>query len=144
MKNIPLIMALVVLLPLLGWSQPKRTGERIEAFRIGFFTQRLQLTPEESQQFWPIFNEMEEKERNIRKTYMDDRRLELLSDAEAEQLIDNYFEMEEKLLQVKKEYYQKLRNVLPARKIALLPRIDRQFKERLLEEMRNRQQGGGR
>jgi hypothetical protein len=142
MKNIPLIVALAVLLPLMGWSQPKRAGERIEAFRIGFFTQRLQLTPEESQQFWPIFNEMEEKERNIRKTFMDDRRLELLSDAEAEQLIDNYFEMEEKLLQVKKEYYQRLRKVLPARKIALLPRIDRQFKERLLEEMRNRQGGG--
>lgn len=142
MKNITFPLALVFgLLPLLSWGQPPRPmEERIEALRIAFFTEKLQLTPEESQNFWPLFNEFNKKERALRKTYKMDKSPELLSDAEAESLIDNMFVMEEEMLQLKKEYFGKMREVLPVRKLALLPHIDRQFKERLLREMRNRQE----
>jgi hypothetical protein len=131
---------LLGLTPLLSQAQPRPMEERVEALRIAFFTEKLQLTPEESQNFWPLYNEYQDKEKGIRKTYRDDKSLELMSDAEAEKLIENTFEMEEKLLDLKKEYYQKMRRVLPVRKVALLSRIERQFKERLLEEWRNRQQ----
>lgn len=131
---------LIGLLPLLSQAQPRPMEERIEALRIAFFTEKLQLTPEESQNFWPLYNEYQDKEKSIRKTYRDDKSLELMSDAEAEKLIEDSFEMEEKMLSLRKEYYQKMRRLLPVRKVALLSRIERQFKERLLEEWRNRQQ----
>lgn len=147
MRKITFLFTLVLgLLPLLNWAQPRKFEDRVESLRIAFFTEKLQLTPEESKNFWPLFNEFQDKEKTIRKTYQNDTSLELMSDAEAEKLIENSFEMEEKLLQLKKEYYGKMRKVLPVRKIALLSRIERQFKERLLEEWRNRQelkQGGG-
>ena len=141
MKNITFSLAIAFgLLPLLSWSQPRAMEERVEALRIAFFTEKLQLSPEESQDFWPLFNEFNRKERAIRKTYKSNKSLELMSDAEAEALIDNLFIMEEEMLQLKKEYFGKMRAVLPVRKLAMLPHIDRQFKERLLREMRNRQQ----
>jgi hypothetical protein len=131
---------LLGLIPLLSQAQPRPMEERVEALRIAFFTEKLQLTPEESQNFWPLYNEYQDKEKSIRKSFRDDKSLELMSDAEAEKLIESTFDMEEKLLVLKKEYYQKMRKVLPVRKVALLSRIERQFKERLLEEWRNRQQ----
>ena len=141
MRKITFCFALALgLLPLLSWGQPRAMEDRIAALRIAFFTEKLQLTPEESQHFWPLYNEFQEKEKEIRKSYKGDKNLELTTDAEAEELIENTFAMEEKILQLKKEYYGKMRAVLPVRKIALLHRIDRQFKERLLTEMRNRQQ----
>ncbi|MBK7408544.1 MAG: hypothetical protein IPL49_02705 [Saprospirales bacterium] len=141
MRKITLGFALIVgFLPLISWGQPRAMDDRIEALRIAFFTEKLQLTPEESQSFWPLYNEYQDKEKAIRKSYKNDKSLELMSDAEAEKLIETSFEMEEKTLQLKKEYYGKMRGVLPVRKIALLSRIDRQFKERLLEEWRNRQE----
>ena len=141
MRKITFGLALVIgLLPLLSLGQPRAMDDRIEAIRIAFYTDKLQLTPEESQQFWPLYNEYQDKEKAIRKSYKNDKSLELMSDAEAEELIGNAFEMEEKMLSLKKEYYGKMRGVLPVRKLALLSRIDRQFKERLLEEWRNRQE----
>lgn len=145
MKKASLYLALAFgLLPLLAQAQPRTLDDRVEALRIAFFTEKLQLTPEESQNFWPLYNEYQEKEKSIRKSYRDDKSLELMSDAEAEQLIQNSFEMEEQMLSLKKDYYQKIRKVLPVRKLALLSRIERQFKERLLEEWRSRQQNNPR
>lgn len=147
MRKITFVFTLTLgLIPLLSWAQPRNMEDRIESLRIAFFTEKLQLSPDESKTFWPLFNEFQEKERAIKKNYQNDTSLELMSDAEAEKLIDNSFKMEDELLQLKKEYYGKMRKVLPVRKIALLSRIERQFKERLLEEWRNRQeqkQNGG-
>ncbi len=139
-KTTVCLSLLLGLIPLLSQAQPRPMEERIDALRIAFFTEKMQLTPEESQNFWPLYNEYQDKEKSIRKSYRDDKSLELMSDAEAEKLIENSFEMEEKLLDLRREYYQKMRRVLPVRKVALLSRIERQFKERLLEEWRNRQQ----
>lgn len=145
MRKITFLFTLFLgLLPLLSWAQPRNIQGRIESLRIAFFTEKLQLTPEESQNFWPLYNEYQDKEKGIRKTYQNETSLELMSDAEAEKLIENHFILEEKLLELKKEYYGKLRKVLPVRKLALLSRIERQFKERLLEEWRLRQDKKGR
>ncbi len=40
--------------------------EKIEAARIAFITEELQLTPTESEKFWPIYREFVQKRRNIR------------------------------------------------------------------------------
>ena len=38
-------------------AQKKHNGERAQAEKIGYITQRLQLTPEEAQVFWPVYNQ---------------------------------------------------------------------------------------
>jgi len=141
MRKITIIFALFFgLLPLLSPAQPRKPGDRIESLRIAFFTEKLQLTPDESKDFWPLYNEYQESEKNIRQAHKNETSLELMSDAQVEDFIENSFEMDEKLLQLKKEYYGKMRKVLPPRKIAMLNRVERQFKERLLQEWQNRQQ----
>lgn len=131
------------LLPFVSQAQPRPVEERVQALRIAFFTEKLQLTPEESQNFWPLYNEYQDKEKAIRESHRSEKSLELMSDAEAEKLIENHFAMEEQLLNLKRDYYQRLKSVLPVRKLAVLSRIERQFKERLLEEWRNRQEQRG-
>jgi hypothetical protein len=110
-------------------------GKRIEAMRIAFITQRLNLTSEEAQQFWPVFNQFTEKMQQIKgpktETTLDD-----VSDADAEKMILAEFDKEAKELELKKEYYQKLKKVLPVRKVAKLYRAERDFKNELVKYLK--------
>ena len=41
--------------------------ENIEAMKIGFITKKLDLTPEEAQKFWPVYNQYNDKMKDLRK-----------------------------------------------------------------------------
>lgn len=42
-------------------SEDKR--KEFEAQKVAFFTQEMELTPEEATKFWPLYNEMQQKMR---------------------------------------------------------------------------------
>ena len=43
----------------------ERVAEKVEAQKIAFITNALNLTPEESQKFWPLYNEYSAKEKEL-------------------------------------------------------------------------------
>ncbi len=114
-------------------------GERVEALRTAYITKHLNLTPTEAQQFWPLYNEFHTKEDSMETINGDTKfnRMETMSDKELEVLIENRFKSEEARLKLRREYYEKLKKVLPVRKIALLQRTERDFRRELLEMFRN-------
>jgi hypothetical protein len=131
MKKI-IIVCLSIVLSVGAFAQQ---GKRIEAMRIAFITQRLNLTSEEAQQFWPVFNQFSEKMQQI-KGPKSDTALEDMSDADAEKMILSEFDKESKELELKKEYFQKLKKVLPVRKVAKLYRAERDFKNELVKYLK--------
>jgi hypothetical protein len=131
MKKI-IIICLSLVLTVSAFAQQ---GKRVEAMRIAFITQRLNLTSEEAQQFWPVFNQFSEKMQQIRGSKMD-APLDELNDADAEKMILSEFDKEAKELELKKEYYQKLKKVLPVRKVAKLYRAERDFKTELVKYLK--------
>src|SRR6056300_591448 len=69
------IVALFLFTSLAAFAQPEgrfedmeAKREKIEAIKVGFITQELDLRVEESQAFWPIYNEMSDKEFALRKS----------------------------------------------------------------------------
>ena len=152
-----LIGATLLLISLTLSAQPGRSREerqeKIEAYKIAFFTEKLQLTPEESKAFWPLYNQFESEREALRKRYdQDNVRIELMSDKEVAAYLEKSIEMEEQQVKLRKDYLGRFQEVLPIRKVALLQRIDREFKVELLREIRerrgaqspsgNRRQGG--
>ena len=131
MKKI-IIICLGVVLSLSAFAQQ---GKRIETMRIAFITQRLNLTSEEAQQFWPVYNQFIEKMQQI-KGSKTDTPLEDMNDADTEKMILTDFDKESKELELKKEYYQKLKKVLPVRKVAKLYRSERDFKQELVKYLK--------
>ena len=115
----------------------RNNKERIEALKIGFITEKLRLTPEESQGFWPIYRQMHEEFSQVRKKErisLSD--IEKLSETEANQLIEHRLDAEEKLLAIKKEYAKKLRKVLPAKKVAMIKPVESAFRKELLHKVK--------
>lgn len=127
-------------------AQPGRMQEKIEAFKIAFFTEKLQLTPDESKDFWPLFNEFENEREALKDRFgLEDRRIELMSDQEVETFLTKHIEMEEQMVKLRRDYIQRFKQVLPIRKVAMLQRVDTEFKRALLEEIKKRResrQGG--
>ncbi|MBK9330719.1 MAG: hypothetical protein IPM95_15790 [Sphingobacteriales bacterium] len=118
-------------------------NEKIEALKIGFITNKLKLTPEESQKFWPVFNQYEAEKKQIRQSTIGMVK-ELKEDgdftnAEAEQAIAKYVEFKAKDLDLIKKYVSEFRKILPATKVAKLITAEEHFKKMLMKQA---QQGG--
>ncbi|WP_157962231.1 Spy/CpxP family protein refolding chaperone [Winogradskyella aurantiaca] len=130
-------------------SQNDKMRERIKAQKIAFITAQLQLTTEEAQAFWPVFNAYEAdtesvKNKQLRPVRKAMRNSESLSDEEAVKLIDNMITAETELHQLRLNLISDLKGVLPPQKILKLKAADDEFNKKLFErlkEMRQRRNG---
>ena len=122
MKKIFLAFTCLIMAANLMAQQPmqNRMKERVEAQRIGFITQRVNLTPEESQQFWPIYNQYTDKMQQIRSSTKMEKTFDDMSDADIEKMIMSHMDKESRILDLRKEYYQKFKKVISVKKIAKL------------------------
>lgn len=140
MKNKALAILTLLFLGIYAFGQQPGDNERLQAMRVAFITNALQLTPDESQDFWPVYNEYEAEQREIRKKYRPDRQMMLMNDEELEQHLENTLRMEEELLQLKRTYMNRMKDVIPIRKIAMLNQAENKFKEEILKQIRQRQE----
>lgn len=115
--------------------------EQIKSQKVAFITNKLQLTVEESQQFWPLYNEKNKKsedidkqERNIMQNYIKNK--ETLNNKELEVMADKLMEFELTSSKLDAEYYQLYKKVLPINKILELCEAERQFKHELLKQLK--------
>jgi Spy/CpxP family protein refolding chaperone len=130
-----------------GGNQQKR--EDIEAMKIAFITQKLELTPGEAQQFWPLYNQYSQKTKELRKKRRQGNRearqqnFDELSDKEVEQLVNDDIANRQKELDLQKEYNEKFKAILPIKKVAKLYAAEEQFKVVLINQLKDRQAGRG-
>lgn len=101
-------------------STPNNRQEKIEALYVAFITNRLALTPEESQKFWPVHTQF----KNELKTVKQD-----LPELDKQQAI----------LTIKKKYQDNFTRILGQNRCELFYKMDGEFKRKLLEQIRNRQ-----
>jgi hypothetical protein len=120
----------------------KENEAKIEQLKIAFFSNELKLTPAEAQLFWPVFNELEEKLKLIRK---ESRAIEKeiaekfdkLSDEESEKMMKTLFDNEERELSLKKEYSTKFSAVIGKKRALKLLSLEHEFKRELLDVLRS-------
>lgn len=120
-----------------NWEKGK---DRVESLKIAFITKELALTPQESQAFWPVYNQHQEKEKARRKE-MRPEKMEGISEDQARVILDEMMSNIDAEASLKKEFLQQLRPILPAHKIIRLPHIEREFKAKLMKEVRDRRGG---
>ena len=137
-----LVLLMVTPLFLQAQAQNNRPiEEKIESQRIAFITQRVNLTPEEAQSFWPIYNEYREKLKALRANKETNKDLIEMDEADASQHIDRVLQLEQEELDLKKAYTEKLLTVISAKKVIRFYAAERKFKERLLQVMSERRKG---
>ena len=121
--------------------------EKMESMKIAFLTKRLDLTPDEAQKFWPVYNEFQKKRDELRKKRHEETKgakenLDSLSDKQIESIVDGEMAFRQKNLDLDKEYHSKFKSVLPIRKVAKLYRAEDMFAHHLLEQISDRGKEG--
>ncbi len=128
-------MALASIIQLSAQGRAGEGMQRVQAMKVAFITQRMNLTPEEAEKFWPLQNEFEAEQRKIRTQYRPGNNLSTLSDAAIEEAILNLFEMEEQITRLKRNYFNRFKRVVPVRKLAIYYRAETDFNKRLLQSL---------
>lgn len=132
-----LIVSLFITYSFTAQSQNKRdkVREKIEAKKIGFLTDNLELSPDEAKVFWPVYNEY----RKAMKEAMPKRKGERveLDDVAALAKLDEMIVNGRKVLDVKKAYIDKFINVIGAKKTVSLFHYDRKFKEDMIRNLKD-------
>jgi hypothetical protein len=101
-------------------------GGRIEALKIAYITKKLNLSTDEAQKFWPIYNKYMDE---IRKTRVDAR----LNKAKE-------IDTEEKLLNIRKRYNGEFTKALTTEKVNSFFRVEKEFGAYLQKELMERRQ----
>ena len=135
-----------------GDEQRKKEWERLQSEKIAFITTELDLTPEEAQAFWPVYNQCWKEANAARKQMMDafdafrGKKGDDLSEKELEEKLEAYIAASKAHNQVMSDWYPKFRNVLPVRKVAKLYQAEEAFQMRMINNLRKhgeKQQGHG-
>ena len=123
----------------------KEKKEQIKAMKVAFLTTELNLTSNEAEKFWPIYNTFDDKQFELRHQKMkgsfrkmDDNELDQLSEKEANALLTQIESNEEELFNLRKKFISNLRGVLPSVKIIKLRKAEEDFNRKLLQQYRDK------
>jgi hypothetical protein len=142
-KSALLFLAFTMTLSAFAQNLVDKVEDKIKIQRIAFITQRLSLTEKEAQQFWPVYNEYTQKLQEIRKQPKLEKPVDELENADVEKILVAQLDRQSRELDLKKEYFQKLKMVITAKKIAKLYRAEADFRrdlDRQLQEIRKMKQ----
>lgn len=103
-------------------AQKKGGGDdKVQALKIAFITQKLELTTPEAQKFWPVYNEYEDDVKKLRRSNNGD-----------------VIERDEKLLNIRKKYKVQFEKIIGAERTNKLYIIEGEYRNLLIKQLKNR------
>ena len=112
---------LFLLLSVITYGQNERLKEKrdqIKAMKVAFLTSELNLTSDEAEKFWPVYNAYDDKQFELRhqkmKTYarkLNDGSLDNMSDREALAFLNQIESTDEEQYVIRKKFNSALRNI---------------------------------
>ncbi len=106
-------------------AQQTPQPQRLEALKIAYITRKLDLTPEEAQRFWPIYNQYSADLRSTRQHSSQENGSEI--------------ELEEQILNIRKKYNGQFTQALSPGKVNTFYKSEKEFGQFVQKEMERRQ-----
>jgi len=144
-KLIPIVLLLVSFDFYAQGESMQEKKEQIKVLKTAFFTIELDLTTNEAERFWAIYNTFDDKQFELRhqkmKTYrkrMSDGSLDKITEKEANIFLAQIEDTEEELFLLRKKFMQNVKTILPTVKIVKLKKAEEDFNRKLLHQYRNK------
>ena len=138
------LFSLAVLLLVLATAAQAQGGGRrgqrlvqLENAKIAFITNRVALTQDQAQKFWPLYNEFSDRRRDLNRSGRLLRRdvSEALSDPQIREKITQSFALRQQELNLEKEYFEKFQKVISLRQVAQLFAAERDFTREVIKRV---------
>lgn len=136
-KLLPFIIAIYICLSADATYAQMQKREKIEAIKMAFITQRLSLSPDESQNFWPLYNQYQKE---IRDLILQRRAAKNDPNPNPIEAIDEDLDIDGKIVAVRKKYRKEFTKVLSPDKINQFYIAERDFREELIKQLKKRRQ----
>lgn len=145
MKQIILLTSLMISTVLAYAQQPGGRSERIHTIKVGYLTDKLNLSTAQAAAFWPVYDNYEAELRGIRRAFRQKYRTQPgnESPARAEQYIEDNLDYQEQTLGVNRKYKDRFLKIISAQQLASLYEAEREFKKLLIRQLRERREPGG-
>jgi hypothetical protein len=126
---------------LVAFGQNGEALRKIEAARIALITERLELTPDQAEKFWPIYREYTQQRLDLRKELQALKRnadTNQLTDAESKEVLEKGQLLKERQLALDKTYTEKLSTVISNNQILALRKAEEDFKQMIIRRLEQR------
>jgi hypothetical protein len=140
--KISLLFFLGALLSFAQTNEEQDQFKKIKSYKVAFFTEELSLSTDEAANFWPIYNQFEQAQismwRGMRKRGEELGDKSSLTESQAKNQLEIF--IDERTAEHKRtmKLYKDLLEVLPAKKVLLLPRAEENFRRKLMRMHRER------
>ncbi len=123
-----------------AFAQPDSKKDKIDALRVAFISNKVNFSTQESEFFWPLYKEMNDKLTNNRKTFRkqfnNNTNYNFTTDKEAETYLVAELNLKQKEIEIYKEYYDKFKKIVPIKKIAAFRRAEEDFKKEIIKRIK--------
>ncbi|MCP4456664.1 MAG: hypothetical protein GY816_01350 [Cytophagales bacterium] len=138
-----LIPTLAIILTVSVFGQGNNPGEKIRRAKIALITERLDLSPDQAEKFWPIYNEYSKKQRDIRQSFEQAKKNyqpKNASEQDNQQLLELGMKTKEQALQLEKNYSDRLLKVINNRQMLSLRKAETDFKIIIMKRIQDQRQ----
>ncbi len=149
MKKILFLLFIILTSTVIRTEAQNSNMEKLNNYKIGFFTKKINLTSTEAEKFWPAYNDFQNQRNKIQLEKLSiNRDFNLnensLSDNQLEEMGDKYVDCIVRESNLEVTFHQKLKELLPPAKVIRYYQAENQYKLQLLNELQNvRQQQKG-
>ncbi|WP_031530425.1 hypothetical protein [Dyadobacter crusticola] len=115
--------------------------KRIQDAKVAIITNRLNLTPEQSAGFWPVYNEYSQKRREIHRSQrkiINDKKAEGKTDDQVLNNLKEVQDLRQKELDLEKEYQNKFLKTITAAQVIELYKAERTFNDMLIQRLKQK------
>jgi hypothetical protein len=121
-------------------EQDPKAVEKINSLRIAYLSEKLGLTTEQAEKFWPVYREFSDKRRALRQELIDARKqLKQGQDPNTdERLVKLGLDLKQRELDLEKTYSDRLLKVITAQQILNLRKAEGDFILMLRDQIQQR------
>jgi hypothetical protein len=146
MKKVMFFLVAMALIPITRLTAQNPNLDKLNSYKIAFFTKRLNLTSQEAEKFWPVYNDFQDKRNAIQierqKLNRNVNQNELnMSEKEMIDAGDKIISLQVQEAALAQDYHKKFREILSPTKVVRLYQAENQYRQQLLIELKERQPG---
>ena len=118
-----------------GCNNAKR--EAMEAQKVAFITEKVGLTPEEAEKFWPLYNSFEAQRRDLRHQMHDIRRsiTNESSEGDYKKALNELQKIDMQQSALKLKYHKEFLKILSAKKLFNYYSAENEYKKELIKHI---------
>jgi hypothetical protein len=145
MKRKVVVFTILATFCAMNISAQNANRQRLDAYKIAFFTKRLNLTSKEAEKFWPLYNEYQDNKNKIQlerqelNKYFNQNELNM-SEREMIEAGDKLITLEVREAALAQEFHNKIKTVLSPVKVLRLYQAENQYRLQLLKELQERRE----